>query len=96
MVSRHAVGPIVIQFVLGLVLISMWLLGKTSLGHPESREGENTAIAIAIAITVVISVVVAAVLCSRSSSTARGIGLSVAASAFIVLIGGVGVAYILF
>ena len=27
-------GPIVIQFVLGLVLISMWLLGKTSLGQP--------------------------------------------------------------
>lgn len=89
-------GPVVIQFVLGLVLIAIWLLGKTPFVGRDDHAGESASIAMAIAITVVIAVVVAGVLWTRSSSTARGIGLSVAASALIVLIGGVGVAYILF
>ena len=89
-------GPIVIQFVLGAVLISGWLLGKTSFVHHDNRAGERVSLLIATAIAFGISLVVAGALFSRDSSRSRGIGLSVAASAVIVLIGGVSIAYLLF
>jgi hypothetical protein len=88
-------GPIVIQFVLGVLLIAMWLLGKSS-GAPDTRGSESAVIATAIGITCILSLAAVSVLVTRGSSIARGIGLSVAASALIVLIGGVGVAYLFF
>lgn len=88
-------GPIVIQFVLGVLLTAMWLLGKSS-GAPDTRGSESAVIATAIGITCILCFAAVCVLVPRASSIARGIGLSVAASALIVLIGGVGVAYLFF
>ena len=88
-------GPIVIQFVFGVLLFAMWLLGKSS-GALETRSSESQIIATAIGITCILSLAAVCVLATRASTIARGIGLSVAASALIVLIGGVGVAYLLF
>jgi hypothetical protein len=88
-------GPIVIQLVLGVLLIAMWLLGKSS-GALDTRGSESAISATAIGITCILSLAAVGVLVTRASSLARGIGLSVAASALIVLIGGVGVAYLLF
>lgn len=80
-------APLVIQPVFGAMLIAMWLLGKAGF-HNDTRAGERTILLIAIGIAVTISLVIAGVLLRRSSSTARGIGVGVAGSAAVVLIGG--------
>lgn len=89
-------GPIVIQCVLGVLVIAQWLLGKSSFIHHDDRAGERASLLIATAVAFGISLLVAGVFCSQRSSRARGIGLSVVASACIVLIGGAWVAFLLF
>jgi hypothetical protein len=79
-------APVVIQVVLGLLLVSTWLLGRWSLA-PRS------AVLAATGIAMVVSLVVAAGLLGRGSPTARGLGLSAAACAAIVLIGAVPYAF---
>jgi hypothetical protein len=85
-------GPIVIQFVFGVVFIAAWLLEKWSSVALDTGGG----IFIAMAIAAAVAAAVAGVLLTRASSTARGIGLSVGASAVIVLIGGAVLVYILY
>ncbi|WP_319449904.1 MULTISPECIES: hypothetical protein [unclassified Mycobacterium] len=81
-------SPVVIQFVLGVLLVATWLLGRWSLfsGAADAPRAEVLA---ATGIAVVLSVGVAAALFRRDSSMARGIGLSTAASAAVVLIGAI-------
>jgi hypothetical protein len=86
-------SPIVIQFVLGVLLIATWLLGSWSRTGHDGAHAPRLALLVATGITVVISVGVAAALIRRDSSTARGIGLSTAASAAIVVIGAIPYAF---
>jgi hypothetical protein len=74
----------------------MWLIGKWTPLQPNTSAATRATLLIAVGIAVVISLPVAAALFMRSSSTTRGIGLGTAASATIVLIGGVVYAFWLF
>ena len=88
--------PFVVQLVTGAVLIAMWLIGKWTPLQPNTSAGTRSTLLTAIGIAVGIFLVVAAALVTRSSSTTRGVGLGTAASAAIVLIGGVVYAFWLF
>lgn len=87
--------PFVIQVVLGVLLISMWLLGKSGL-HNDTFAGQRTVLLFATAIAVMIALVAAAAVFTRASSTARGIGLGTAASAAVVAIRAVVYAFWIF
>jgi hypothetical protein len=89
-------APFVIQLVLGVLMIAMWLVGKWSIVERDTRAGDHASLLIATGITVVIALLAGGALLSRQSTTTRAIGLSVAASALVVLIGGVGYAFYLF
>jgi hypothetical protein len=81
-------SPIVIQFVLAVLLVATWLLGRWPL-ISNIVDAPRAEVLVATGIAVVISVGVAAALFRRDSSIARGIGLSTAASAAVVLIGAI-------
>lgn len=83
---------LVIPLVVGVLLFAMWLLEKWFV----TQSGERATLLFATAIAVAISLVVGGALFSSESSTTRGIGLSLMASAAVVLIGGVGFAFWLF
>jgi hypothetical protein len=71
-----------------VLLVATWLLGRWPL-ISNTVDAPRAEVLAAIGIAVVISVVVAAALFRRDSSIARGIGLSTAASAAVVLIGAI-------
>jgi hypothetical protein len=81
-------SPVVIQFVLGVLLVATWLLGRWSL-LSDTVDAPRAEVLAATGIAVIISVGVAAALFRRDSSMAWGIGLSTAASAAVVLIGAI-------
>jgi hypothetical protein len=81
-------SPVVIQFVLSVLLVATWLLGRWSL-LSDTVDAPRAEVLAATGIAVIISVGVAAALFRRDSSLARGIGLSTAASAAVVLIGAI-------
>ncbi|WP_232068786.1 hypothetical protein [Mycobacterium mantenii] len=86
-------APFVVQIVLGLLLVTMWALGKgpfmTERGHTE-----RSWMLIAVVITTVVSLALAAVLGKSPSPRNRGIALSIAGSSATVLIGGIIFAYL--
>ncbi|WP_445167508.1 hypothetical protein ACTXG7_27540 [Mycolicibacterium sp. Dal123E01] len=93
-VSTRAL-PIMVQPVLGVLLTAMWLLGKAGIRN-DTFEGLRTTLLLAAGITILVSLTVAGVLFTRKSPTARGVGLSAAASAAVVAIGAVTYAVWLF
>ncbi|WP_071286299.1 hypothetical protein [Mycolicibacterium llatzerense] len=83
--------PFVIQPILGATLLAAWLLGNSLM--PWGAASSNGArLLAAIGLSAVITVLVAAGLFSRDSALLRGVGLSIAASAAIVVIAGGGFA----
>ena len=86
-------SPVVIQLVIGTLLIATWLLGRWSFVSADATDGPRSAVLGATGITVAISLIVAGALVRRSSSTARGLGLSTAACAAVALIGAIPYAF---
>lgn len=86
-------APFVVQIVLGLLLATMWVLGKgpftTEQGHTE-----RSWMLVAAAITTLVSLAVAAALANSPSPRNRGLALSIAGSSATVLIGGIVYAYL--
>lgn len=86
-------APFVVQIVLGLLLATMWVLGKgpftTERGHTE-----RSWMLVAAVITPLVSLALAAVLVQSSSPRNRGLALSIAGSSATVLIGGIVYAYL--
>ena len=85
-------APVVVQVILGLLLISTWLLDRWSLVG-DAAHASRVAVLGATGIAVVLSFGAAVGLLVRDSAAARGIGLSTAACAAIVLIGGLAYAF---
>jgi hypothetical protein len=85
-------APVVVQVILGLLLISTWLLGRWSL-VADAAHASRVAVLGATGIAVVLSLGAAVGLFDRESAVARGLGLSTAACAAIVLIGAVAYAF---
>jgi dUTPase len=71
-----------------VLLVATWLLGRWPL-ISNIVDAPRAEVLVATGIAVVISVGVAAALFRQDSSMARGIGLSTAASAAVVLIGAI-------
>jgi hypothetical protein len=86
-------APFVVQFVLGLLLATMWALGKAPF-TTESGHGERGWMLTASVITTLVSLAVAAALLRSPSPRNRGVALSVAGSSAVVLIGGIVYAYL--
>lgn len=84
--------PVVIQVILGLLLVSTWLLDRWSLVG-DAAHASRVAVLGATGIAVVLSLGTAVGLLARDSAAARGIGLSTAACAAIVLIGALTYAF---
>ena len=85
-------APVVIQVILGLLLISIWLLGRWSV-VADTEHAPRVAVLGATGIAVVFSLGAAVGLLFRDTAAAKGIGLSAAACAAIVLIGAVTYAF---
>lgn len=80
--------PFAIQVVFGMLLVSIWLLGKAGF-HNDIVSGPRSVLLLGTAMAVVIALVVATAVFTRASSTARGISLGTASSAAVVAIGAV-------
>ncbi|GAY14070.1 hypothetical protein [Mycobacterium sp. shizuoka-1] len=87
--------PFVVQPLLGVVLVAMWLLGKTGLPN-NTFASQRTLVLLATGIAVIVALVCAGLLFPRKSPTARGLALSTAGSAALVAIGAVAYACWLF
>lgn len=86
-------APFVVQVVLGLLLATMWVLGK-GLFTTESGHSERGWMFTASIITTVVAMALAAVLGKSPSPRKRGLALSIAGSSATVLIGGMIYAYL--
>ncbi len=89
-------APFVIQLVLAALLILMWLLGKWPFATHSAYGGERAWLITATAITTLVSLAISGVLLASRSSRRRGLALSVAGSAAVVLIGAVIYAFVIF
>jgi hypothetical protein len=76
-------APLTIQVVFGVVIIVHWLLG-------------NQSPLVAVVLTVAVAVLACGVPVARKSATVCGIGLGLAGSGAVTLVGGVGYAYWIF
>lgn len=85
-------APVVFQLILALLLVSTWLLSRWAVVN-DAADPSRTAVLGATGIAVVVSLVVAITLLRGPSPRARGLGLSAAACAAIVLIGAVPYAF---
>jgi hypothetical protein len=76
-------APLTIQVVFVAVIIAHWLLG-------------NQSPLVAVVLTVAMAMLVGGVLVARTSAMVCGIGLGLAGSAAVTLVGGVGYVYWIF
>jgi hypothetical protein len=83
---------VVVQFVLGALVITWWLLGGRSFVAHDVVENFRMALLTASGIVLVAALIVGGLLFSRPSPVPRGVGLSVAASGVVASI--MGVAYV--
>jgi hypothetical protein len=83
-------APFVVQLVLAALLILMWLLGKWPFAEHNTFEAGGALLFAATAIAALGSLAISGVLLLTSrSSRGRGLAVSLAGSATVVLIGGV-------
>lgn len=87
-------APFVVQIVLAVELVAMWALGKGAF-TTEGGRSERTWMFTATAITALVSLAVSAALLRSRSARNRGLGLSVAASSVVVIVGGTLYAYMI-
>ena len=87
--------PFAVQAVIAVTICVAWLLGA-AMGSLDDDGARRTVLLIATGIAVAGSAAVGGALLTRPGPQARGIGLSLLASAGVVLIGGVGLALTFF
>ncbi|MGD1283461.1 hypothetical protein ACKUUI_22125 [Mycobacterium seoulense] len=85
--------PFVVQIVVGVLLATMWTLGK-GLFTTESGHGERGWMLTAAVITTLVCLTLAAALFRTPSPRNRGLALGIAGSSSVVLIGGIVYAYL--
>ncbi|WP_374023628.1 hypothetical protein [Mycobacterium sp. HNNTM2301] len=86
-------APCVVQIILGLLLATMWALGKAFFAT-ESGRGERGWMLTATVITTLVSIALAAALLRSRAPRNHGLALSIAGSSGVVLIGGIVYAYL--
>lgn len=88
-------APFVVQLTLAALLFAMWLLGKWPFETHSAHSGERAWMLASTVIAVLVSLLIGAVFLRSPSPRKRGLGLSIAASAVVVLIGGTIYAYLI-
>lgn len=88
-------APFVVQLTLAALLVVMWLLGKWPFETHSAYAGERAWMLTSTVIAALVSLVIGAMFLRSPSARNRGIGLSVAASAVVVLVGGAIYAYLI-
>lgn len=86
-------APFVVQIVLGVLLATMWALGK-GLFTTESGHGERGWMLTAAVLTTLVSLALAAALLHSPKPRDHGLALSIAGSSAVVLVGGIAYAYL--
>lgn len=86
-------APFIVQIVLGLLLATMWALGK-GVFTTESGHGERGLVLTAVVITTLVCLALAAALLRSSAPRNRALALSIAGSSAAVVIGGIVYAYL--
>jgi hypothetical protein len=97
-------APFTIQLTFVVLAVATWLLGKrpsaqrqvAAMNGYDTMAGTRVTLLAATVTAVAISMIVGWVLVTRESSTARGIGVGLAGSALVTLIGAVTYAYWIF
>lgn len=87
-------APFAVQGVLALLLLTLWLLGEGPFKTHSAYAGERTWMVTATLIASVVSSLISAALVWSPSSRCRGMALSLAGCSVLVLIGGLGYAYL--
>jgi hypothetical protein len=82
-------APFVVQLVFAALLILMWLLGKWPFEKHDTFKAEGALFLTATAIAALGSLAISGVLLTSRSSRGRGLAVSLAGSAAVVLIGAV-------
>ncbi|WP_232078435.1 hypothetical protein [Mycobacterium paraseoulense] len=86
-------APFIVQIVLGLLLATIWALGKAPF-TTESGHGERGWVLTGVVITTLVCLVLAAALLRSSAQRNLGLALSLAGTSVAVLIGGSVYAYL--
>ena len=84
----------IVQLLLGVLLVVMWLLGKWPFAAHSPHGGERAWMMTSTAITTLASLGISVGLLGSQSSRHRALGLSLACSSVVVLIGGMLSAYL--
>lgn len=88
-------APVVVQIVLGLLLATMWLLGKWPFETHSAYAGERAWMLASTGVTAVTALLVSVAFLRSSSPRNHGLALSIAGSSATVLIGGIVYAYLI-
>ncbi|SRR5689334_9536886 len=87
-------APFVVQIVLGLLLATMWLLGKWPFETHSAYAGERAWMLASTGVTALTALLISVAFLSFPSPRNRGLALSIAGSSATVLIGGIVYAYL--
>lgn len=87
-------APLAIQAVIALTAVVAWVLSKVAFTSDDVLA--STLLLTATGIAVTVSLAAGGVLLTRRAATERGYGLGLLASAVVVMIGGVGLAFTFF
>lgn len=88
-------APYVVQLTLAALLLVMWLLGKWPFETHSAHAGERAWMLTSTVVVASVSLVIGAVILRSSSPRNRGLALSVAASAVVIIVGGTIYAYLI-
>jgi hypothetical protein len=87
-------SPFVVQIVLGLLLVTMWLLGKWPFETHSAYAGERAWMLTSTVITTLTALLIGGALLRSPAPRNRGLALSIAGSSATVLTGGIVYAYL--
>lgn len=88
-------APLVVQLALAALLLAMWLLGKWPFETHSAHAGERAWMLTSTVVAASVSLVIGVAFLRSSSPRNRGLGLSVAASAVVIIVGGTIYAYLI-
>lgn len=87
-------APFVVQLILGILLVTMWLLGKWPFDTHSAYAGERAWMLTATVLTTLASLLIGAAFLRSSSPRNRGLGISILSCSAVVLAGGAVFAYL--
>jgi hypothetical protein len=87
-------APFVVQIILGLLLATMWLLGKWPFGTHSAFAGERAWVLTSTGVTTLAALLVGVAFLRAPAPRNRGLGISILSCSVVVLVGGMLFAYL--